>query len=218
MRCLFRTIAGVVGVLLLMGALTFAWLMVRINDLGRRDDAHPADVIVALGARVEPDGSAGPDLMGRTQHAAELWRAGYAPQLICTGGYKDDQLSAAAVCRRVAMQLGVPGSRIWLADGSQSTVEDARSTAAVMAAHGWRSAILVSHPLHLYRARWLFEKAGVVVFTSPTTTQVDSIGLPWRIWYGVREAGAILLTNLQDRGLLPATWTQQLQSWSYEIQ
>ena len=152
--------------------------------------------------------------MGRTQHAADLWRAGYAPELICTGGFKDDPLSAAAVCRHIAMRLGVPSSRIWLADGSQSTVEDAQATAEVMAAHGWRSAILVSHPLHVYRARWLFQKVGVSVFTSPTTTQVDQIDLPWRLWYGVREAGAIVLTNLQIRGLLPDSLTEQLQAWS----
>ena len=95
------------------------------------------------------------------RHAVEVWKAGQAPHMICTGGFKNERLSAAAVCRRVAIQLGVPAERIVLADGTSNTAEDAHAAAQVMAERGWRTAILVSHPLHLFRARWLFEREGV---------------------------------------------------------
>ena len=61
-----------------------------------------ADAIVVLGARVNADGSPGSDLTSRTYHAVDLWLAGYAPHIICTGGFKNERLSAAAVCRRFA--------------------------------------------------------------------------------------------------------------------
>ncbi len=212
-----RILTRILALVVLIGLLGFAWLVWQVESYGREDHARAADAIVVLGARVEANGQPGPDLLSRTEHAITLWREGLAPQVICTGGFKNEPLSAAAVCRRTATAMGVPATRIWLADGSQNTVEDARQAAAVMAGHGWRSAILVSHPLHLYRAQWLFSRAGVDAVTSPTSTQTDRIALPYRLWYGVREAGAILVTNLYTRGWLPVRLTETLQGRGYDV-
>ncbi len=211
------------GLLLLIALLAFALLVWQVDRLGGRDDAPAldapaADAIVVLGARVNADGSPGSDLTSRTFHAVDLWLAGYAPDIICTGGFRNEQLSAAAVCRRFAVELGVPADRIFLADGSSNTIEDAASTAQVMAEHGWQKAILVSHPLHLYRARWLFRRAGVDVVTSPTSTEVERIAPPLRLWYAVREAGAIVVTALDGWQIVPPEWIARLQRLSYGLQ
>ncbi len=218
MKRTLRTLVAIVGLLFLAGILAFGWLAWQVDRLGRQDHARRADAIVVLGARVQADGQPGPDLTSRTEHAVALWRQGYAPQIICSGGFKNERLSAAAVCKRFAMALGVPGGRIMLADGTQNTVEDTRAAADVMLANGWRSAIVVSHPLHVYRAAWFLREAGVEAVTSPTTTQTDRIAAPYRAWYAVREAGAIVLTSLNARGWLPAQLTAQLQTISYNLQ
>jgi uncharacterized SAM-binding protein YcdF (DUF218 family) len=199
----------------LLGFATLAW---QIDRLGGRDDLQAADAIVVLGARVQADGQPGSDLTSRTYHAVDLWLAGYAPHIICTGGFKNERLSAAAVCRRFAVELGVPADRIYLADGSSNTIEDAASTAQVMAAQGWRKAILVSHPLHLYRARWLFRRAGLNAVTSPTSTELAKIAPPLRLWYAAREAGAIIVTALDGWEVVPPEWIARLQRWSYGLQ
>jgi uncharacterized SAM-binding protein YcdF (DUF218 family) len=204
--------------MILIALIAFAILALQIDRLGSRDDAQPADAIVVLGARVNADGSPGSDLTSRTYHAVDLWLAGYAPHIICTGGFKNERLSAAAVCRRFAVELGVPADRIYLADGSSNTIEDAAATAQVMAAQGWRKAILVSHPLHLYRARWLFRRIGLDVVTSPTSTAVQRIAPPVRAWYTVREAAAILITALDGWQLVPPEWIARLQRWTYRLQ
>ena len=173
---------------------------------------------MVLGARVNTDGSPGSDLTSRTYHAVDLWLAGYAPHIICTGGFKNERLSAAAVCRRFAIELGVPTDRIFLADGTSNTIEDAAATAQVMADQGWRKAILVSHPLHLYRARWLFHRIGLDVVTSPTSTEVQRIAPPVRAWYAVREATAILITALDGWKIVPPKWIARLQRWTYRLQ
>jgi uncharacterized SAM-binding protein YcdF (DUF218 family) len=206
--------AGGVLALVVVAFILLAW---QIDRLGRRDDARAADAIIVLGARVEPDGRPGSDLTSRTYHAVDLWQAGYAPYVICTGGYKNERLSAANVCRRFAIELGVPSDRILLADGTSNTVEDAAATACVMADHGWQRGILVSHPLHLFRARWLFRLAGVDAVTSPTSTETGRIFPPLRAWYALRESGAIVLTTLDRWGWLPAQWTARLQEWSYGL-
>jgi uncharacterized SAM-binding protein YcdF (DUF218 family) len=167
-----------------------------------------------LGARVEPDGQPGPDLRARTRHGANLFQQGRAPYLICTGGYEDDYLSAASVARRLAIAHGVPADRVLLADGSMTTGEDAASARELMAARGLRTAILISHPLHLERARMLFKDQGISVYPSPTSTDLEAI--PWRtrLWLTAREAGGIVWLGLEALGV-PYEWTAQLSQWVY---
>lgn len=216
-RRVARAVGYGLGGLILITCLSLGVLIWQIDRAGRLDAATRSDVIVVLGARVEADGSPGPDLASRVAHAVDVWRAGYAPNLICTGGFKNERLSAAAVCRRLAIQGGVPAARIFLGDGTTNTAEDAQAAGQVMAAHGWRTAIVVSHPLHVFRARWLFQRAGVTAVASPTSTQVDRIALPLRLWYTAREAGAIVATVLGDRGWLPTDWRAQLQNMSHGL-
>ena len=201
--------------LLILAVLGFSLLTWQVDRLGRVDDARAADVIVVLGARVNQDGTPGSDLTSRTYHAVDLWNAGIAPNIICTGGFRDEPLSAAAVCKRFAVGLGVPSERVWVADGSSNTVEDAHVTAEAMTQEGWRSAVLVSHPLHLFRARWLFQRAGIDVVTSPTSTETDRILLPLRVWYDVREAGGIVFAMMNGWSIIPEQWVAKLQTWVY---
>ncbi len=215
MRRFLRALSRSLLLLSILALLAFAFLVWQVDRLGQQDHARPSDVIIVLGARVNADGSPGSDLTSRTYRAVDLWQAGYAPYLICTGGFKNEQLSAASVCRRFAIELGVPDERIRLADGSTNTVEDAAVAAEVMSANGWRTAILVSHPLHLFRARWLFERAGVEAVTSPTSTDTGRILWPLRAWYAIREAAGIVITATNAWDWLPAQWLARLQQWSY---
>ena len=91
------------------------------------------------------------------------------------------------MAKGLAVSWGVPEEQVFLVEDCRITSDEAIRTATVMAEHGWQNAILVSHPLHVYRAKALFEREGVTVYTSPTTTDVDGIALPWRVYYSVRE-------------------------------
>ena len=217
MRRVARFVGYGLGGLILIACLGLGVLIWQIDRAGRLDAAIPADVIVVLGARVAGDGSPGPDLASRVAHAVGVWRAGYAPNIICTGGFKNERLSAAAVCRRLAIQEGVPAARVFLGDGTTNTAEDAQAASQVMAAHGWRTAIVVSHPLHIFRARWLLQRTGVTAVGIPTSTQVDRIAPALRLWYTIREAGAIVATVLDGWGWLPTDWRIQLQNVSHGL-
>lgn len=217
MRRFLRVVLRALLLLIAVTLLAFALLVWQVDRLGREDHARPSDAIVVLGARVNADGSPGSDLTSRTYRGVALWLDGYAPHIICTGGFAGDRLSAAAVCKRFAVQLGVPAEQVFVADGSSNTIEDAQVTAALMAAQGWRSAILVSHPLHLYRARWLFQQAGIQAVTSPTSTETDRIFPPLRAWYATREAAAIVITTLNGWRLIPQEWVLRLQMLSYGL-
>jgi uncharacterized SAM-binding protein YcdF (DUF218 family) len=194
-----------VSLLVVMAAaITFLYVAWRVNDTGSHDRAQQADAIVVLGARVRV----------RTLHAVELYRRGMAPYLVCTGGYRGDRLSAAAVARELAISMGVPPERVLLAEDSMTTREDAVSAGALMLSRGWKSAILVSHPLHLERARLLFQGQGLTVYPSPTNTNLGSIPLRERARLTSREAMGIVWAGLEAAGL-PDEWTAILSPYVY---
>lgn len=143
-------------------------LLAAIYHYGSVDYAQTADVIIVLGAGLRPDGTPTPTLETRSRHAATLWQAGFAPQLICTGGVTGDAtISEAAACKTVLMAYGVPEAAILLEDQSKSTEENALFAKQIMDVHGWRSAVVVSSAYHLFRANWLFNGVGIIIYTSP---------------------------------------------------
>ncbi len=201
MKRVLRTLGLLLLAMTLTAVLVVGVLSWQINRLGSRDRAEPADVIVILGARVEADGSPSSDLLSRTYHAMDLYNAGLAPAVICAGGAGGDRLAAGAVaCRFAVQELGLPAERAWVVQDSDAwtTGDEATVVTDLMRSNGWQSAIVVSHPLHLYRARWLFRRAGVDVLTSPTNTDLGRIAPPLRAWYTLREAGGVLLTAAED--------------------
>jgi uncharacterized SAM-binding protein YcdF (DUF218 family) len=215
LRRLFRALLTLVLLVVLAGALTFLYIGLRINLTGSRDRAHQADAIVILGALVEPDGQPGPDLAERTLHGVRLFQRGLAPYIICTGGYTGDRLSAAAVACDLAVSQGVPAAKVLRAEGSMTTREDAVSAHDLMLSRGWQTIILVSHPLHLERARIFFESEGLTVYPSPTNTDLSHIDWETRAWLTVREAVGILWIGLEELGV-PYDWTVPLSRWVYE--
>lgn len=201
MKYVFKGLGLVVLFLIIAALVAVGVLGWQINRLGGQDQARPADAIVILGARINSDGSIGSDLLSRTYHAMDLYQAGLAPTVICAGGFGWDDFSAAAVaCRFAVEDLGLPPERALVARESNAytTAEEAAAVADLMRERGWRSVILVSHPLHLYRARWLFQRQGLEAYTSPTNTDLGRIFPPLRAWYTVREAGGVLLTIFED--------------------
>jgi uncharacterized SAM-binding protein YcdF (DUF218 family) len=213
-RRLSRALLTVATLVLLAGAITFLYIAWRVNHTGLADRAQQAHAIVVLGARVSADGTAGPDLYERTRHAVHLYQQGLAPYLICTGGYQGDRRSAAAVARDLAVSMGVDPARILLAEGAMTTQEDAASAWKLMSARGWQRVILVSHPLHLERARLLFEAEGLTVYPSPTNTRLDAIPWQTRAWLTLRETVGIIWIGMEALGA-PYEWTLPLSRLVY---
>jgi uncharacterized SAM-binding protein YcdF (DUF218 family) len=159
----------------LMAFILWLWvifvLVIVINAYGAVDRAQSADVIVVLGAGLRSDNTPGPALTRRTAHAAGLWKAGFAPTIICSGGKPGTRTrSEADACAELLRGEGVPSDSIILEDNSRSTEENAFESKKIMDAHGFQTAIIVSDKYHLFRANRLFRNAGISAVTSPVPT------------------------------------------------
>ncbi|MDE0610505.1 MAG: YdcF family protein [Anaerolineaceae bacterium] len=154
----------------------------------RVDQAAPADVIVLLGAGLEQGDRPSRSMTRRLQQVAKLFSRGLASQVICSGGTGAGRSrSEAAVCGEILQQQGVPADAILLEEGSRSTEENARFSAALIDDRGWERVILVSDGYHLLRARLLFQRFGQPVLTSPAAHPPPG---PW-LWNTLREVAVL---------------------------
>jgi uncharacterized SAM-binding protein YcdF (DUF218 family) len=113
------------------------------------DPLEQADVIVVL------SGGRGDE---RVRQAAELYRAGYAPKVILSGGEALMGLPTPDLLRLQAHKHGIPSSALLVEAASTSTAEQARLLRPILEQLGVRRAIVVTSSYHSRRARYLFRK------------------------------------------------------------
>ncbi len=126
------------------------------------------DAIVVFAGGVGESGKAGGGYQERVKQAVDLYRAGYAPVMVFSSGYKW-VFQEAEVMRELAVAVGVPPSAIILETQARNTFENVRFTSAILHQHGWRSVLLISSPFHMRRAllTWSHVAPDVVVVPTP---------------------------------------------------
>lgn len=132
-------LAGSVVVMALVGlAVAYAYPQAVLTV-----DSGPvtADALVVLGG--------GPP--ERPMRAAELFKAGAAPLIICSG------VGDAKISQAVLLQAGVPAANILLEGESRTTKENAKFTIALLRARHLTNAIIVTSWFHSRRARACFQ-------------------------------------------------------------
>jgi uncharacterized SAM-binding protein YcdF (DUF218 family) len=155
-----------------------------------------ADAIVVLGGGVRFDGELGDATQRRLVYALRLFRKGYAPVVILTGGNPEiPKLPESEQMERVALELGfAPGDFIVETDAKR-TSEQARAIAQIVRGWQMKSVILVTSPTHSYRALRTFQKAGVQVIpgtTDPLLKPPSPGAVPWwKRWFTLTPGGIL---------------------------
>lgn len=186
--------AGIAAIGVSLAAIgVFAWLIDREGVTARdmyRVDEH--DVLVVLGARVEPDGSASPVLAARVRHAVRILKPGGT--ILFSGGVGTYGASEASVARDLAVKLGVKPEQCLLEEESHSTLQNAAFSLDLLRKKFPRGAhvILVTDPYHVPRARRLFERlSGRTVSASPVLDAPRHLAWTERIRWAMREVPAL---------------------------
>lgn len=129
------------GLAVAAGLLALATLFFPQRVLTVDSGPAQAEVLIVLGG----------GLLERPARAAELFKAGEAPLIICSG-IGDAEVNAAYLTN-----ASVPATDIWLEPKSHTTRENAKFTIALMRAHHLQSAIIVTTWYHSRRALACFE-------------------------------------------------------------
>ncbi|QNN24841.1 YdcF family protein [Planctomycetales bacterium ZRK34] len=179
---------SVVGASVLGCVLLFAFG--QMYCFGRTDYRRTADAIVVFGCRVYTDGTPSDALIDRMRTACELYRQGWAPQLIVSGGPGDGDIHETEVMRRLAEVFGVPADDIVVdAKGinTQATVDNT-------AQKGYARLLAVSHFYHLPRIKMAYERHGQYVCTVPARESYTLTAMPYFL---AREAAALWMYYLR---------------------
>lgn len=122
------------------------------NFLIVKDNLQPADLIHVLGGDVD-----------RIEYGLQLYKQGYAPKILFTGGRIEIPLvntTYSRLSKEYAVAKGVrPEALLPLESHATSTYEEALELKQFLESGApIRSIIIVSSPYHSRRARWAFKK------------------------------------------------------------
>lgn len=148
-----------------MAAAVLAW---RVYSFRNTTSDGPADAAVVLGAAVWTN-AVSPVFKERINHAISLYQRGRVRKLIFTGGQGNPgEPTEASAARLYALQSGVLPSDILIEDKSRTTYENIVNAKQLADAHGIRTVLIVSDPLHMKRAITMARDAGLAADPSPT--------------------------------------------------
>jgi uncharacterized SAM-binding protein YcdF (DUF218 family) len=142
--------AGVVAAFYAMGAIARVLAPTANTKLTR------FDAIIVLGSPADGDGNPSPTELARVAEGVREYERGVAPRIIFTGGLAHNRFVEAEVMARAAHAEGIPEEAIVVEGRAMNTVQNACYSVALMKAHGWQSAEVVSSASHLQRAGLIF--------------------------------------------------------------
>lgn len=144
--------------------------IVSICTYSNNDEKCEADVAIVLGAATYQE-EVSPVYRERLNHGIELYQEGYVEKIIVTGGISEgNEYSDAYVAMQYVVSQGVEQEDVLLEEISTITQENLENAKVIMDKNGYKTAIVVSDPLHMKRAMLLAKDEGINAYSSPTTT------------------------------------------------
>ena len=184
-RLLFIASIPAVGILI---ALT-----VLISS-GLKDQIGKADIALVLGNTVNADGNPSPRLQARLDKTLELYRHGYFPTIIVSGGVGIEGYDEAKVMGDYLVSHGVPVDKIIMDNEGINTYASAKKTSQILRDSNKKSVFVVSQYFHLPRARLTLERLGISPIYSAHANFFE-----WRdIYSSLREVAAYISYVLRN--------------------
>ena len=163
-----RSLRSIVGMVLLAAGIVYTVALTAVLVTSQHDQRRPVDAIIVLGA-AQYNGRPSPVLRARLDHAIGLYREGYAPLIVVTGGVgRGDTLSEAIVGRRYLLARDVAGESVIAQPVGRNTRTSMTAVGQWLHGRGLRRVLLVSDPFHMFRLRLEARRIALEAYTSPT--------------------------------------------------
>jgi uncharacterized SAM-binding protein YcdF (DUF218 family) len=163
-----RSIGSSLGILLFAAGSVYTVALASVLVTSQNDQRRPVDAIIVLGA-AQYNGRPSPVLRARLDHAIGLYREGYAPLIVVTGGVgRGDTTSEAIVGQRYLVAHEVPEEDVVVQPVGRSTRASMTAVGDWLRERGLRRVLLVSDPFHMFRLRLEARRIDLEAYTSPT--------------------------------------------------
>ncbi len=164
--------------------------------IGVSDHLARADVGVVLATEVEAGGTLAPRLRARCERGLEVYRQGWVPALLVSGGIDRHGFDEAARMKAYLVARGVPDSAVAMDPHGVDTWHTALGTRRYLAARGLGTAMVVTQGFHVPRTRLAFARLGIRTtgwaharFWEPRDLYSIARELPALVKYAVRRTG-----------------------------
>lgn len=186
----WRSILIMVLSALLIVLLWFVYQYWSITKFANDTKPQQADAIIILGAAVWADGPS-PSLMARVQYASQLYKEGYAPYIILSGGQGKFGPTEAEMMKQLLLQDGIKTEVLILEEQSTNTYENITYSYKLMQAHQLKSALIVTDTFHLKRAMRMAESQDMITYGAPVFESVLYKNKSLKFYYTLREVLAL---------------------------
>jgi uncharacterized SAM-binding protein YcdF (DUF218 family) len=181
---MLRWLLAAIAAILLLWAASLGFVIFA----GARPVLRPADAIVVLGA-AQYNGRPSPVFKARLDHGITLYRQGYAPRLILTGGVgQRDTLSEGEVGRRYALDKGIPETAMLVEREGATSAASMTAAALLMREHNLTTALIVSDSYHMLRLELLARRLGIRAYRAPAPAAPIDRSVGERRRYVLRES------------------------------
>ena len=184
-RWALRIAALAVAALVAFLTVTFA----QVWQASGRDEAQRAQAILVFGA-AQYNGRPSPVLRARLDHAAALYKRGYADTVVVTGGRRPgDKFTEATASADYLIAHGVPDSAVLREVSGRTSWQSLASASAFLKQRRISRIILVSDGFHALRVRAMAAELGLTAYTSPArNSPIHGVG---KVPYLLKETVAV---------------------------
>ncbi len=178
----------------------YLFLALYVAKSTNQDTKTRSDAILVLGAKSFHGNSYNPCLVSRVKHAAELYKAKYAPKIIVSGGRdREDNVNESETMKKIAISHGVYSKDILLEPTATSTYENLLFSQKILKLNNLNSVIIVTEPFHIARSSLVAERLNLKYTVSSATE--SSCWLPWKYFsfYFLKEPFAVILYKIQNK-------------------
>ena len=163
-----RSLGSTLGLVLFAAGVIYTVALAAVLVSSQQDQRRPVDAIVVLGA-AQYNGRPSPVLRARLDHAVTLYREGYAPLVVVTGGIgRGDTTSEALVGQRYLVAREIPEEDIVVQPVGRSTRTSMTAVGEWLRERNLKRVLLVSDPFHMFRLRLEARRIDLDAYTSPT--------------------------------------------------
>jgi len=178
------------GVLLGLVVLYVGFTFAQVWWASRQHSSASASAIVVMGA-AQWNGKPSPVLKDRLDHAAALFRAHRAHEIIVTGGKKPgDGITQGLTGYDYLTSVGIPAADVKLENQGTNSYQELSAAANIMRnQHLTPTVLLVSDPYHSLRITQIASELGLTAHVSPDDVRST--------WYSLaRETAAVSIGRI----------------------
>lgn len=168
--------------------------LAQMAFFGKSDYRRSADAIVVYGARAYSDGRLSDALADRMRTGIALYKEGFAPKLILSGGPGDGSIHETEAMRDFAHKAGVPLEAMELDRDGLNTDLTAKNVSKLAKDQKLNRILAVSHFYHLPRVKVSLQRENIQAFTVPAKESYTLRKMPLLI---AREVAALWVYWLQ---------------------